>query len=745
MSRRGGPVREWLGWDDVRDLQRQQVFAAVGAYGGSGATLTGHGDMAESLAGARVSRAMFPEVLGIEPALGRAFAAEEDAPDGPLAVILSDALWRRAFGADPSLVGQAITLNGQPHSVVGVMPPRFRPPFSTDAAFWLPTRLDSGTDIGDRGNVYLRAIARLAPGVGMERARAALDILAEQRIVDFEEYTGTAIAVFELRDDVVVSAAESLRVLLGAVGFVLLMACVNIANLLLARGTSRRAELAVRAALGARRWQIVRQLLIETIVLTVAGGGLGALVGWAGTQGLVALAPAGTPRIEEVQLDGRVLAFTGAVTLLCALAAGLIPALRAARTQVSEVIKSGGRGADAGAHGRILRSGLVVLQVALALVLLLGAGLLVRSFGELRAVDPGFDPDNILAINLGLPSATYDTPESRIAFYDELETRLRAMPGIESVGMTNTLPLSSRDSDSSFHVEGQPLPAPGDRVAAWIRRTTPGYFGALRVSLIAGRDFTDADNRDAARVAIINETIARRYFPNQSPLGKRLTFGDPASPDPRWWEIVGVAHDVKNFGLDSDSRFAVYLPFAQVPTGFMFAALRTAGDPADSATAVRRAVTEIDPGLAVARVTTMEEMVRDSLAAQRFTTSLMSAFALVALLLAAIGLYGVVSYGVSLRLHEMGVRAALGAQPLAIGRLVVGGSLGLIITGTLIGTLAAVGIGRLLAGLLFGVEPTDPITFLGVVIVMMSAGLLAAAPAAIRAARVDPVQVLNRE
>lgn len=744
MTQRDGPVREWMGWDDIRDLRRQDVFAAIAGYSGAGLTLTGHGDMAESLAGATVSRAMFPEVLGIEPALGRSFTAEEDAPDGPRAVLLSDALWRRAFGADPSIVGEAITLNGMPYTVVGVMPARFRPTFNPTAAFWVPLQLDAESDAGDRGNLYIRTIARLAPGVGIEQARAALDTLAERREADYREYVGWDFAVFPLRDDVVDAAAQSLRILLGAVGFVLLMACVNIANLLLARGTMRSTELAVRAALGARRWQIVRQLLIETAVLTTAGGMLGALLGWLGTGALVSMAPPGTPRIEEVAVDARVLAFTGVVTVVCALIAGLVPALRIARTDVNEALKSGGRGGDAAAHGRLLRSGLVVAQVALAMVLLLGAGLLVRSFDALTNVDPGFDPRNVLAINLALPSSTYDTAEARIAFYERLEERLGALPGVESAGLTNALPLSGFDGDSTFYIEGRPLPEPGDQVAAWVRRITPGYFETLRIALIDGRGFTAADTGDASRVVVINETLARRFFPDQNPIGQRLTFGRP-SEESTWREIVGIAHDVKNFGIDSDSRMAVYLPFAQAPTGFMFAALRTTGDPAELAGPVRGLVTELDPGLAVARVSTMGEMVSDSLAAQRFTTRLMSAFAVVALLLAAIGLYGVVSYGVGLRLHEMGIRAALGARPASIGRLVVGGSLGLILLGTVIGVVAAVAAGRLIAGLLFGVEATDPVTYVAAILVMAIAGLAAAAPSARRAARVDPVQVLNRE
>lgn len=746
LSRRDGPVREWMGYDDIRDLRRQtEIFAAVGAYGGVPITLTGHGDLPESLVAARVTREMLEGVLGILPAVGRTFTAEEDAPNAPGAVVLSDALWRRAFAADPDIVGESITLNGNPATVVGVMPGGFRPPFVPNASLWTPIGLETGSDIGDRGNAYLRVIARLQPHVALETARAAMTTLAEARALEMPDYERVGLALFNLHDDVVNSARDGLRVLLGAVAFVLLMACVNIANLLLARGTARGAEIAVRAALGARRFQIVRPLLLETAVLALVGGTLGTGLGWLGTRALVGMAPTGTPRLDEVQVDARILAFTAAATLMVTFMAGLLPAIRTARTNVTEVLKVGGRGADAGAHGKVVRSGLVVVQVALALVLLVGAGLLTRSFLALNQVDAGFDPRGVVAMNLSLPSNTYGTPEHRIAFHERLDERLRALPGVESAALVSNLPLANRDSDSSFHVEGRPLPSPADRSAAWVRRTTPGYFDTMQIRLVAGRDFTVADNRDATLVAIINETTARRYFANENPLGRRITFGDPTAADPVWRQIVGVAHDIKNFGLDADSRLAVYLPYRQVPTGNLYATVRTTGDTASLAAGLRRSVSEIDPAMAVASITTMESMVADSLASERFMATLMSTFALVALTLAVVGLYGVVSYGVGLRLHEMGVRVALGARPLAIRRLIVGSSLALVGGGTVLGLLGAVAASRLIAGLLFGIEATDPMTFVLVSVALLAAGFAASAVPAWRASRVDPVQVLNRE
>ena len=741
-TRRDGPAREWLAYPNFHDIRRlDEVFAEVGTYLGWGATLTGAGD-AVSLRGTQISEGMFSRVLGVQPALGRGFAADDDIPDAQRVVLLSWALWQRQWQGDPSILGETIVLNGEPAVVIGVMPARFQPPFNPQADMWTALRMDATQHAGSRGSAMYRAIGRLSPDVSLAAAQSAADSLGmtlEQEYPDAN--LGIGYALRPLRNDIVGGTSTALWVLLGAVGFVLLMACVNVANLLLAQATSRVGEIAVRSAVGASRAAIIRQLLSESLVLATTGGSLGALLGIFGTRALVALAPPGTPRIAEVSADARVLAFTAAVTLLAAFTFGLIPALRVSRGNLAVAMNQAGRSADR-SGGSKLRAGLVVVQVALAMILLVGAGLLLRTFQQLNSVDLGFEPGGVLAMQLGLPSARYAESTDRIAFYDELERRLAALPGVDAVGGVDTLPLGGSDGDANFQIEGQPEPPPDQERIAWIRRMTPGYAQTIGLRLMAGRLFELTDDSEAPRVVAINQTLASTYFDGQDPVGRRIYFGR-ADDDPTYRTIVGVVADIKNFGVTLESRNAMYFPYAQVPTGFMSMMLRTSGDPSNLAAPARAVVADLDSLLATANISTMDDVVRNSLASERFTTTLMSAFATVALILAVVGLYGVISYAVNMRSHEIGVRMALGARRQDVGRLVIGSSMGLITAGVILGVAGAWATTRALSGLLYQIEPTDPLTFAAVIVVLLLAGLAAATIPANRASRIDPVRVLT--
>ncbi len=744
-TRINGRQREWLSFPDFHDLRElSEVFEEVGTWGFWGPTLTGHGDEPEQILGVQMSQGLLSGVLGVSPTIGRGVLPEEDRPGAERVAVIAHSLWERVYESSDNAVGSTIQLDGEPYSIVGIMPAALELPFAPGAEVWAPQRMDMSEHFGGRGEAVFLAVGRLRDGVDVTTAQAAASALGARLEAAFpESNTNVGFLIYPLQADLVSTASTALWVLLAAVGFVLLMACVNVANLLLAQATARTAEIGLRTALGASRRRIVRQLLGESVLLAGLGGLLGATLGMFGTRLLVAMAPPGTPRIEEVSMDARVLAFTAVASLGAALLFGLLPALRASRTDVQAALKEGGRGGDGGVHGRRLRSALVVVQVALALVMLIGAGLLLRTFQQLNAVDLGFDPERLLTVSLNLPGSRYADAAERRIFYEQLEGRVRALPGVESAGAINSLPLGGNDGDADFNVEGVAAAEPGESRVAWIRRVTPGYLDTMGQRLVAGRFFTDSDDAQASRVVIVNETLAERYFADSDPVGKRIYFG--SSDNPNYRTIVGVAGDTKHFGIAQQARNAIYFPFAQVPTGFMTLVIRTSGDPTAMTPAVRREITAVDSLLAASSVGTMKAVVGGSLAAERFVATLMSTFALVALTLALVGLYGVVSYGVSLRQREMGVRLALGAGGRDIGRMVVGGSLSMIVVGVGVGLVGALAVTRLLEGLLFGVRPTDPVTFSLVVLALFVAGGGAAIVPARRAARVDPVSVLNRE
>jgi predicted permease len=741
MTRRDGPLREWFTPQDLVDYRAEPgLFEAMAAWGGWTPTLTGIAEP-EVITAAVITQGMFEEVLRVPPRLGRGFVASEDAPGAAGSVLLSHAFWQERLGGDPAVLGRSVLLDETPFTVVGVMPEDFRPPFVPDAELWAPARLDPASC--GRGCYTIRAIARLAPGLTLDAARERADALAArlaEAYPDTHERVGAVL--FDLREDLVGTTQRALWVLFGAVGFVLLIACLNVANLLLARGAGREGELAVRAALGAGRASIVRQMLTESLLLATLGGAVGlALAGWV-TDALIAATPVTLPGVAEVGVDGRVLAFTAAVALGTGLLFGMIPAVRAGYADVYGGLRRTTGGARRG--GR-LADGLVVSQVALALMLLVGAGLLGRSFQRLTGASLGFDPEGVLTVSLALPASRYDEAFERTAYYGALLERLRAMPGVVSAAATNSLPLAGNDGDANFRIEGAPPPEPTQEPVAWIRRITGGYFTTMRQELVAGRDFNAMDGAGAPNVVIVNETLARRHFgdPPRDALGKRVAFG--GGPDPIWRTIVGVVADTRHFGIRDGTRPAMYFPYEQVPSLGMSVVMRTAGDPAALAPEARAAVSDVDGALAASSVAPLSELVDAAVVNDRFVTGLLGAFALLALVLAAVGLYGLVSYGVTRRMREMGIRLALGAGDHHMLRLVLGGGLGLTGVGVALGVIGSLALTRVLGSLLYGVSATDPATFGAVVAVLSGVAVAASWIPAHRARRADPVTVLRQE
>ena len=742
-TRRGGPPDEWPNFPNLWNLREQsRSFEAVGIWAGGGGTLTGRGP-AERIRGVSVDHHLLAGVLRVEPALGRGFAPEDDRPGAPGTAILSHGLWQRSFGGDPGALGETLVLNGQPFTIIGVMGEDFRPSFADGVELWTPLRMDITEHACGRGGACLFGIARLAEGVSLESARREADDLGRRfEREDPEANTGVGWNLQPLQADLVADARAGLLVLLAAALFVLLIACVNEANLLLARGSSRRGELAVRSALGAGRGRLAAQLLTESVLLALVGGAVGVGVAYLLTDMLVALAPAGTPLIEDVTVDGRALAFAAAITLVAGLLFGLFPALRGSHGGLHDALREGGRG-DTGSGGAGVRQALVAAQVAIALVLLVGSGLLIRTFDNLRSVDLGFDSEGVLAFQVSLPAADYENAAALRSFHAVVQERLAALPGVSSVGATGSLPLAGFNGDRGFTIEGRPLPPPGTSQAVWYRQVTPPLHETLRIPIVRGRGIEASDDEQAPRVVVVNEALARRYFPDQDPIGQRLNFDDP--DEPVWWEIVGVAADVKHFSIRGETRDALYASFAQMPTRTMFYVLRSDRDLSALAAEVRGTLGELDPNLAAGRLEPLETYVRDAVAPERFVTLLLVLFAGVAMALAVVGLYGVVSYQVNSRMREMGVRLALGARGGEVAALVVRRSLAVVAVGLAIGIVGAVGLTRFMEALLFGVSPTDPLIYLAVGAGLTAAAALATLLPARRAASVDPVEVLRAE
>jgi putative ABC transport system permease protein len=729
------------GFRDYRD--KTKSFEAVAVETGWAANLTGTGDP-ERVPASRVSGDYF-RVVGVAPQLGRAFGRDEDEPGKNKVVVLSDGFWKRIYGADRGVIGKAVQLNGQSYTILGVMPEGFRAFFNSRADVWTPLALDPKRfDPSNYTNESLNLTARLKPGVSATQADAEMRAFAEQVRRLYPQAVGTAwtLKVRTLDELATGGIRPALLVLLGAVGFVLLIACANVANLLLARVTSRQKEVAIRTALGADRWALVRQLLTESVMLALAGGLLGLGIAYWSVKTLVAMVPS-IPRGSDLRIDGSVMAFTLGLSVLTGLLFGVVPALHTSRASLHDTLKEGGRSGSADVSGRGMRRALVIGEVALALTLLIGAGLLIRSVANLQRVTPGFDPDRLLTFDLSLPNAKYPNDTIRQQFFESMVERVSHVPGVVAVGGTSTMPFGGSWSTGSFGVEGyQPGP---NQPSPWgdIRAVTPDFFRAMRIPLILGRPFGTQDTRSSQMVVVIDEEFARKYYKGQNPIGKRVIFGAP--PD-SMRTIVGVVSHTMHEALDAKPRIQLYLPYAQIggiPS--MSVAVRTTGDPLLMARPVREAIHGVDKDMPLSNVKSMDDLLESSLGQRRLSMILLGAFSAIALVLASIGIYGVLAYSVTQRSRELGIRMALGAARARVLRLVIGQGMALALVGIAIGLVGALALTRLLGTQLYSIRPTDPVTFVGVSLLLAAIAFVATLVPALRATRVDPVVALREE
>jgi predicted permease len=732
------------------DWQKQNhSFAELAAFRADDYNLTGSGEP-ERLHAHQISAEFFP-AYGINPVLGRNFRPEEDRPGAGPVVILGDGFWKSKFGFSPDVLGKSITLNAKAYRIVGVAQSRITGLSLSDiyvpVGQWIdPTFLDRRISMG------LNAIGRLKPGVTLQQARADMDVIARNLAAVYPNADqGLGIALVPLITDVVGNSRGILLVLMGAVGFVLLIACANVANLLLARSTGRAREFALRSALGASPVRIIRQLLTESVTLGVVGGSIGLLLAKSGTRAILATLPGTLPRAEEVTLNSNVLLFTMSVSILTGIVFGLVPALKSLRTEIHELLKEGGRGSSASRHRT--QSMFVVVEMAMALVLLVGAGLMIRSLAALWSINPGFDPRNVLAFDLSWTSNPKITADQLRARHRESLRQLEAVPGVEEISvMGGSLPMTG-DSEVPFWLEGHPRPAnDNDMPFSLFYLVTPGYHQAMRIPLERGRLLNERDDEHSSAVALIDSTFARKYFPGQDPVGRHLNIA-MLDIQP---EIVGIVGHVEHWGLGSTEhqslQVQLYLSVWQIPDRFwpLLAngseyVVRTAGAPLGAVSAIRRAAQQVDGSTVVYAVRPMQEIVANSISRQRFTMLLLSVFSVLALVLSAVGIYGVISYLAGQRTHEIGVRMALGASRTDVLRMVLGQGMRIALIGIVIGIAAALGLTRLINKLIYGIRATDPVTFLGVAILLITVALLACYVPARRAMRVSPIVALRHE
>jgi len=722
---------------------RNQVFDQLGSLFDTDMNLTGFGEP-ERIKSYVVTTNFF-QVLGVQPMLGRSFLPEEERPGSPFTVILSYELWQRLFNSDPSVINKNLTLNGHQVAVVGVMPPAFELqfPISMHVDMWVPMVIDPGGL--DRSNNFLYTVARLKQNVSREQAQTEMNLIASQLQQQYPETNAErGVRVVPLHKQLVGNVESYLYMLFAAVGFLLLIACANVAGLLLARVTARHREVAIRMALGASRWRLIRQLLTESVILSALSGLLGLLLAYGGVKLLVALTPSEVPRLHEIGLHVSVFLWTLTISIVTGVLFGLAPAVQASRPDLNTALKESSGRNPGSFQGSGLRNLLVISEVAVALLLLVSAGLMTKSFLRLQQVDPGFDATGVVSMNIALPTSKYREQQVNI-FYDQLIERVRNVPGVKSVGGVSPLPLSNSNVSSRFLVEGAPFVPLADRPYAGVRVVTPDYFQTMNIPKLKGRSFTGQDRENTPNVIIVNEALASRYWPNQDAVGKRLGFFEEDPGKQEWREIVGVVGNVRHKALETEVMPEAYFPYQQVPENFMNLVVRTASDPASMVPTIRSQVLSVDKDQPVSDIMTMEQRLARSVASKRFVMFLLGAFSILALGLSAVGIYGVMAYLVTQRTQEIGVRMALGAQKRDVLKLVVLKGMALAVIGTAIGLGASLALTRLMRSLLFEVTPTDWLTFVTASTVLLTVALLASYIPARRATKLDPLIALRYE
>ncbi len=726
---------------------QNNVFSDMAAFFDRNVNLTGDGEP-EEVSGQIATTNLFA-LLRVNPIYGRTFAPDDGKPGQPKVIVIGYDLWQRRFGGDPSIVGRKVTLNNEPNEIIGVLPPNVgwfvqqgsmvsKPP-----EIWSPWQVSA--ELRQRQGRFARAVSRLKPGVTHAQAQSEMNIIGARLEQQYPEFnTQWGVTVVPLRTQFTGEIRKPLLIMLGAVGFVLLIACANVANLLLGRAASRRKEIALRAGLGASRWRIARQLLTESVLLSTLGGGLGLLLAWWGTKALLALSPPELIDLRATTVNLPVLAFTIGLTFLTGIVFGFVPAFEAARFDLNESLKEGGVHAG-GKRSQRLRTVFVVTQVALALVLLVGAGLLMKSFNRLQSVEPGFNPNNLLTMRVNLPSRKYDSDGKVINFFRQATEKLRAIPGVEAAGAINTLPFSGPHSGTNIDIEGQPKRPSSQGLSTGICVTDMNYFQAMGIPLKRGRLFTEQEATEMRHVVVINEAFARINFPGQDPLGKRVTIYMKDDPENKPGEIIGIVGDNKHLGLDVEVEPMAFWPQPELTYSSMTMAIRTRGEAMNIAAAARNVIHEIDPEQPIGEVNTMNGLMAKSIARSRFITVLLAVFSIVALVMAAVGIYGVMSYSVQQRTHEIGIRMALGAQHRDVRALVVKQGMILGAIGVAAGLIASFSLTRLIASLLFEVTATDTSTYAAVAAGLFIVTLIACYIPARRATKVDPLVALRYE
>jgi len=733
--------------------EQNSVFANVSALGAGRWNLTGSGEP-ERISGASVSPCFF-KMMGAEPRLGRSFRDDEEKPGAGRVVVISHSLWQRIFAGQADVIGKAMTLDGKNYTVIGVAPEGFQFPRAKELPFfaaagtqtdvWRPMILGDDFINKSRANHQLSVMAKLNPGVSRDRAQAEMTAIAERLEQTYPDSNqGIGVKVVPLTEQVVGNVKPALLVLIGAVALVLLVACANVASLLLARASAQQKEFAIRTALGASRVRIVRRLLTEAMLLSLTAAVAGTLLSLWGIKAMLSLSRDNLPRASEVTVDMRVLGFAVAIALLTSVIFGLTPALQASKINLSESLKEGSRGLSFGKRSNRVRSSLVIAEVALSLVLLVGAGLMIKSLARLLRVDPGFKPENTLTMNIALPGSKYPAANQQIAFFQDVTHRVESLAGVRSVGLISSAPLSGGVYAGGFSIEGRIPSSEADDLVADRRMISPDYLNSMGVTLLSGRSFTERDDQASPGVAIVSESWARRFLPNGNPLDNRIKLGGRDSTRP-WLSIVGIAGDVRDTALEAEAKPCVYLPYPQFPSSGMTLVVRAAFDPKSLVSGIRDEVWAVDKDQPVTDVKTMDQYISDSVSPRRFNALLLAIFASLALVLASVGIYGVISYSVTQRTQEIGIRVALGAQSPDVIKLVVGRALALVLLGIAIGFGGALALTRLMTSLLYGVSATDPVIFAGVSLLLVGVALLASYIPARRATKVDPMVALRCE